>query len=163
MNNYIITILFVVIGFGLASFSAYNLGTAYAQEDNPSALELSASIITTVVGLVIVIIPLVRREMIARNVQNPAITKLLDQVEYLSHAYKNNEQKFLEMAQIIYEGLPQEFVNNIDNKYAVQLQKLKEDFEQGKIKAEQFIAIYYSLRPAVKADKLAVKKIVETD
>ena len=154
--------LFIAIGL-IAIIAGVTLtSNAFAQEDNPSSLELSASIITTVVGLIIVLIPVIRRELAARNVQNPALVKVLDQVEYLSHAYKDNQEKFLQMAQIIYEGLPDEYVNNIDNKYAVKLKKLKEDFEQGKIKAEEFIAIYTSLRPAIKADKAPTKKIVST-
>src|SRR5688572_8618992 len=155
--------LFIAIGL-IAIIAGVTLtSNAFAQEDNPSSLELSASIITTVVGLIIVLIPVIRRELAARNVQNPALIKVLDQVEYLSHAYKDNQEKFLQMAQIIYEGLPDEYVNNIDNKYAVKLKKLKEDFEQGKIKAEEFIAIYTSLRPAIKNDKSSTKKIVRTD
>jgi len=155
--------LFIAIGL-IAIIAGVTLtSNAFAQEDNPSSLELSASIITTVVGLIIVLIPVIRRELAARNVQNPTLVKLLDQVEYLSHSYKDNQEKFLQMAQIVYEGLPDEFVNNIDNKYAVKLKKLKEDFEQGKIKAEEFIAIYTSLRPAIKNDKSSTKKIVRTD
>jgi len=155
--------LFIAIGLIAVISGVILTSNAFAQEDNPSSLELSASIITTVVGLIIVLIPVIRRELAARNVQNPALVKILDQVEYLSHAYKDNQEKFLQMAQIIYEGLPDEFVNNIDNKYAVKLKKLKEDFEQGRIKAEEFIAIYTSLRPAVKNDKVSTKKIVRTD
>jgi hypothetical protein len=154
--------LFIAIGLMAIIAGVILTSNAYAQEDNPSALELSASIITTIVGLIIVLIPVIRREMVARNVQNPALVKLLDQVEHLSLSYKDNQEKFLQLAQIIYSGLPQDFVNSIDDKYAVQLKKLKEDFEQGKIKAEEFIAIYSSLRPAVKADKATTKKIVST-
>jgi hypothetical protein len=155
--------LFIAIGLMAIIAGVILTSNAYAQEDNPSALELSASIITTIIGLIIVLIPVIRRELVARNVQNPTLTKLLDQVEYLSQSYKDNQEKFLQMAQIIYEGLPDEYVNNIDNKYAVKLKKLKEDFEQGKIKAEEFIAIYTSLRPAVKNDRVSAKKIVRTD
>lgn len=155
--------LFIAIGL-IAIIAGVTLtSNAFAQEDNPSSLELTASIITTVVGLIIVLIPVIRRELVARNVTSPALIKALDQIEYLSQAYKDNQEKFLQMAQIIYEGLPDEFVNNIDNKYAVKLKKLKEDFEQGKIKAEEFIAIYNSLRPAITEGKITTKKIVRTD
>ena len=155
--------LFIAIGLIAVIAGVTLTSNAFAQEDNPSSLELSASILTTVVGLIIVLIPVIRRELAARNVQNPALVKILDQVEFLTQSYSANQEKFLQMAQIIYEGLPDEFVNNIDNKYAVKLKKLKEDFEQGRIKAEEFIAIYTSLRPAVKNDKVSTKKIVRTD
>lgn len=147
------------------SFVGIGSLTAFAQEDEASTMEVTFSIITTVIGFIVILIPVIRREMIARNVQNPAITKLLDQVETLTINYADNQEKLLQMAEIGYEGISKfpegkEFIDHIDNKERVKLIQLQKDLESSKLEAEKFLALYSSLKPAVKNDQVKSKKVV---
>ena len=166
--NYILTLLLVVVGFGLMSFSTYNIGVAFAQEDSPSTMEVTFSIITTIIGMIAVLIPVIRRELIARNVQNPAIVKTLDVMDTLVAKYSEDQDKLLQMAEITYDGLskfPQgeEFVNHIENKEKVKLIKLKEDLEKSKADYERFIQLYGEIRGnLVNEPKLATSKSITT-
>ena len=161
--------IFLLLGIGvIISFIGIGSLTAFAQEDEASTMEVTFSIITTVIGFIIVLIPIIRRELIARNVQNPAITQLLNQVESLTLNYQENQEKLLQMSEIAYDGLsktPQgkEFVDNIENKEKVKLIQLQKDAEAARLEAEKFLALYTSLKPAVKNDQLKTTKVVESD
>ena len=167
--NYILTLLLIVAGFGLMSFSTYSIGVAFAQEDEPSTMEVTFSIVTTIIGMVAVLIPVIRRELIARNVQNPAIVKTLDVMDILVAKYTKDQEKILQMAEITYAGLskfPQgeEFINQIEDKEKVKLIKLREDLEKSKADYERFIQLYGEIRGnLVKEPAIKTSKIVNTN
>lgn len=152
--NYIY--LFIIVGLGLTLFSVFNLGLAYAQEESgASSLEITFSIISTIVGMIIVLIPVIRREMIARNIQDPAITKALDQADILAQKYLNDQEKFLQMGEILYTGLSKfeqgkEFVDHIENKEKVKLAEMEKDLKEAEIEYRKFLDLYSSIRPKLK-------------
>lgn len=164
MNN-----IFILLAIGMfISFVGIGSLTAFAQEDGASTMEVTFSIITTVIGFIVILIPVIRREMIARNVQNPTLVKLLDQVESLTINYADNQEKLLQMSEIAYAGISKfpegkEFIDHIDNKERVKLIQLQKDLESSKLEAEKFLALYSSLKPAVKNDTVKTRKVVSTD
>ena len=161
-------VLLLTIGTILTFSGVAGLTSAYAQEEEPSTVQVTLSIVSTIVGFIIVLIPVIRRELIARNVQNPAIVQLLDRVEGLSNQYTEVEGKILQMGEIAYEGISKtpagkEFIDNIEDKQKVKLVKLNQDFADSLVQTKKFLDVYNTVRPEVKQEPaLKTKKVVTT-
>lgn len=140
--------MFIIVGTGLISFGFYS---AFSQTEEPQTLvDYGFSIISTIVGMAIVLIPIIKQELTRRNIVNPAIINALDTSQVLMQQYVNDQAKFKQLAEIVYSGLPQDFVNSIDNKYKVRLAELEKDLMNGKLKFDEFIKIYNELRNSIK-------------
>ena len=140
--------IFIILGVGLISFGFYN---AFSQTEEPQTLvDYGFSIVSTIVGMAIVLIPIIRQELIRRNILNPSIINVLNTSQTLLQQYVNDQAKFKQLAEIVYTGLPQDFVNSIENKHRVRLAELEKDLMNGKMKFDEFIKVYNELRNNIK-------------
>lgn len=75
---------------------------------------------------------------------------VLNTSQTLLQQYVNDQTKFKQLAEIVYSGLPQDYVNSIENKYNVRLAELEKDLMNGKMKFDEFIKVYNELRNSIK-------------
>ena len=136
--------MFILVITGLL-FLTYGFNTIYAQGTS-NAVDTSFNIGYIIAGMALMLIPYIKSELYKRNV-SPAVKKLLDQTEGVLQDFVTNKQQLLQLAQIGYSGLPQEYVDKIEGKPLVKLQTLEKQVTEAEAKLNAFLEIYGQLRP----------------
>lgn len=140
------TFLFSFLIIGAMSVT-FGVNTIYAQEEQ-NTVDLGFNIGYIIAGMVIMLIPFIRNELNRRNV-NPAVKNLLDQTESILQGFVTNKEQLLQLAQISYSGLPQDYVNAIEGKPKVKLLELQKDVLAAQEKLQKFLEIYSQLKPKI--------------